>query len=62
MQFNPKVLVFTALSLAILWAAINWQSSVLGIVVGGFLSFGFWMYFTEEWPARLKIRNFLKHK
>jgi hypothetical protein len=47
MQFNPKALILTALSLAILWAAINWQSSVLGIAVGAFLSLGLWMYFTE---------------
>jgi hypothetical protein len=59
MQFNPKALIVTGVSLVVLWAAINWQSSVLGIVVGAALSVGLWAFFVEGWPGRDKVLNAL---
>lgn len=57
MQFNPKALILTVASLAILWVAIEWQFSVIGIAVSAFLWTGLWMYFTDAWPTLLRLRQ-----
>ena len=59
MQFNPKALILTVASLAILWIAIEWQFSVFGIVVSAFLWTGLLMYFSDAWPTRYRLRNVL---
>jgi hypothetical protein len=50
MQFNPKALILTAASLALLWAAIEWQFSVVGIAVSAFLGVGLWSLLARRWP------------
>lgn len=51
MEFNPKGLVVSAVLIALLWVAIEWQLGVVAIAVDAFLAWGLWNLIPDRWLA-----------